>query len=85
MGCPVLNVMIVLQAYRFHTLRVLRSVTAKDEPMGEIADMMLDGTLCLQCGVYIPEEEHKANGIQLPAGYPIKCNDCKKEETDGRD
>lgn len=46
--------------------------------MGEIADMMTDGTLCVECGVYIEESEHKRNGIEMPAGYPISCNDCNK-------
>lgn len=45
--------------------------------MGEIADMMIDGTLCVECGVYITEEEHKANGIKMPADYPIRCNNCE--------
>ena len=40
--------------------------------MGEISDMMLDGTLCQTCGVAIvegPDDE--------PAGYPVKCSGCK--------
>ena len=32
--------------------------------MGEIAEMMLDGTLCEQCGEYIGEGE----------GYPRACD-----------
>jgi len=35
--------------------------------MGEIADMMLSGLLCTQCGVYIDYEE---------PGYPRLCGDC---------
>lgn len=35
--------------------------------MGEIADMMLDGTLCECCGVYI-DDEHD--------GVPRKCAGC---------
>lgn len=38
--------------------------------MGEIADMMLDGTLCCECGAYIGSD----------CDYPIKCEDCKKED-----
>ena len=34
--------------------------------MGDIADMMLDGTLCEQCGDYIGES----------IGYPRVCSDC---------
>ena len=37
--------------------------------MGEIAEMMLDGTLCEECGVYIdrPSDDF---------GLPRKCRDC---------
>lgn len=39
--------------------------------MGEIADMMIDGTLCEGCGVHLDDE---------PAGYPRRCADCQKDE-----
>ena len=42
--------------------------------MGEIAEMMLDGTLCEECGVYMPGEGY---------GVPRRCRDCrpnKKEQ-----
>lgn len=35
--------------------------------MGEIAEMMLDGTLCAGCGVFLNDE---------PQGYPCYCRDC---------
>lgn len=36
--------------------------------MGEIAEMMIDGTMCQQCGVY----------IESPSmGIPRTCRDCK--------
>jgi len=35
--------------------------------MGEIAEMMLDGTLCEECGLY----------IGLGQGIPRKCHNCK--------
>lgn len=38
--------------------------------MGEIADMMLDGTLCECCGVMILEDEED------PQGFPGYCSDC---------
>ncbi len=38
--------------------------------MGEIADAMLDGTVCQECGVFI--EEPPANGI------PRHCTDCRR-------
>lgn len=38
--------------------------------MGEIAEMMLDGTLCEGCGVFLNDE---------PPGYPRHCDDCAKE------
>ena len=42
--------------------------------MGEVADMMLDGTLCEGCGVYMPGEAQ---------GIPRRCRSCrpsKKEQ-----
>tara|TARA_B100002049_G_scaffold234290_1_gene216487 strand:- start:771 stop:983 length:213 start_codon:yes stop_codon:yes gene_type:complete len=36
--------------------------------MGDIADMMLEGGLCEQCGVVMPD-------YQEP-GYPRSCPDC---------
>lgn len=37
--------------------------------MGEIAEMMLDGTLCECCGVYLRGEG---------SGIPRRCRDCKR-------
>ncbi|BBN97473.1 hypothetical protein [Sporolactobacillus terrae] len=37
--------------------------------MGEIAEMMLNGLLCEQCGCLIDGEE---------TGHPRKCEDCAK-------
>ena len=39
--------------------------------MGEIAEMMLYGTLCEGCGGAI--------GDQQSPGYPRYCDDCKRE------
>jgi len=39
--------------------------------MGEIAEMMLDGTLCEWCGVYIEGDA---------PGYPRLCRDCASEK-----
>lgn len=36
--------------------------------MGEIAEMMLDGTLCQLCGVYMGDDR----------GYPRTCRDCRE-------
>lgn len=38
--------------------------------MGEVADMMLDGTLCEGCGVYVGGTEHD---------IPLLCGHCAKE------
>jgi len=35
--------------------------------VGEIADMMIDGTMCQVCGEFINEE---------PPGYPVTCGGC---------
>ena len=37
--------------------------------MGEIADMMLDGTLCSCCGVYLGTDN----------GYPTRCPACGED------
>ena len=40
--------------------------------MGEIANMMLDGTLCVQCGGYIEDGE--------PDGIPRHCSaECRRD------
>ena len=38
--------------------------------MGEIAEMMLDGTLCEGCGVFLNAE---------PTGHPCYCGSCAGE------
>jgi hypothetical protein len=39
--------------------------------MGEIADMMIDGTMCQMCGMFIEDG---------PLGYPGYCSEeCKRE------
>ena len=35
--------------------------------MGDVADMMMDGILCIECGEYIGED----------VGHPRKCFGCK--------
>lgn len=34
--------------------------------MGEIADMMIDGEICQECGQFFQEEY----------GYPVSCVEC---------
>lgn len=43
--------------------------------MGEIADMMLDGTMCQLCGVWLNEGEDGD-------GYPQYCAGCQPDEDD---
>lgn len=38
--------------------------------MGEVAEMMMDGTLCEGCGVFLNED---------PPGYPCQCSKCRRE------
>lgn len=38
--------------------------------MSDIAEMMLDGTLCQQCGTFIGH----------PVGHPETCNSCKPKQ-----
>jgi Zn finger protein HypA/HybF involved in hydrogenase expression len=39
--------------------------------MGEVADMMLDGTLCEGCGIFMGDD----------VGYPRKCPDCERQDS----
>lgn len=42
--------------------------------MGEIADMLLDGTLCERCGTYLDEA----------VGFPTICAACQRDKRLGR-
>jgi len=44
--------------------------------MGEIAEMMLDGTMCQQCGEWLILDGSE------PAGYPMSCDACGGAEYD---
>ena len=39
--------------------------------MGDMSDMMLDGTLCQGCGVFLNEDA---------PGFPCSCRDCMAEK-----
>ena len=41
--------------------------------MGEYSEMILDGTMCQECGVFITE---------IGDGCPRECEDCKQEHED---
>lgn len=41
--------------------------------MGDIANMMLEGILCQDCGMYLDDNENRL-------GYPQSCEDCKEDE-----
>ena len=43
--------------------------------MGEIADMMIEGMLCQQCGAYLGEGD----------GFPVTCEDCAGEDSHHQD
>lgn len=48
--------------------------------MGEISEMVLEGTLCQVCGGLMPDLVPKEEGMELkaPPGYPRTCPECKK-------
>ena len=52
--------------------------------MGEITEMVLDGTLCELCFSYLGEfpKENENHVEWEPPGYPHKCKNCKKKEKD---
>jgi len=47
--------------------------------MGEVSEMMLDGTLCCSCGIYLDDEETGIKNYK-PCGYPKKCLDCENDD-----
>jgi hypothetical protein len=50
--------------------------------MGEISEMMLDGTLCECCGVFLgevnedPRMDYEEEQFE-PQGFPGLCSDCQ--------
>jgi hypothetical protein len=58
--------------------------------MAEIADKMINGEYCAECGVYLaPKEEVYVQATskkmympkdESPAGFPVICYDCFKSE-----
>ncbi len=44
--------------------------------MGEIADMMLDGTFCQVCGGVMGDVDENF----VAPGYPRTCGGCKRED-----
>ncbi|MCI2926647.1 hypothetical protein FH139_02280 [Staphylococcus hominis] len=46
--------------------------------MGEIVDMMLDGTLCDFCGCLMDDLiVEGSKELKEPPGYPRTCEDCQ--------
>jgi hypothetical protein len=45
--------------------------------MGDIADDMIDGVICQQCGMYLEEflDGTEPDGF----GYPVTCSDCRAD------
>ncbi|MBO0479615.1 hypothetical protein JZO72_08225 [Vagococcus fluvialis] len=51
--------------------------------MGEIADMMLEGILCQQCGTLIEDLiVEGSNTLKEAPGYPRSCSDCEVDSID---
>jgi hypothetical protein len=42
--------------------------------MGEIAEMMMDGTVCQECGEYLDPDD----GYDPPGDFPRFCRSCAK-------
>jgi hypothetical protein len=47
--------------------------------MGEIADMMLDGTMCQGCGEFLHDTADGFPGADGP-GYPMYCSACQPDD-----
>jgi len=46
--------------------------------MGEVAELVLDGTLCQICGAIVYEgNPNMASDDDISPGYPRSCVDCK--------
>ena len=55
--------------------------------MGEVTDDILNGLMCQECGIWMPEifefgeDTEKLNEFfDNPPGYPRTCPDCEKEK-----
>lgn len=49
--------------------------------MGEVADDILDGTVCQHCGVFFDD----ILAGEEPPGYPRSCPECEAAELDDRE
>jgi len=59
----------------------------KSKYMGKIADSMINGEVCAECGVYLESKEKvydQASEKKMympengdPIGFPVLCSDCK--------
>lgn len=47
--------------------------------MGEIVDMILEGILCQQCGVYLGPGGYEEDDDFEGHGFPSFCEDCAEE------
>jgi len=47
--------------------------------MGEIAEDMVSGICCSDCGMYFQHPKHK--GELFEHGYPVVCQECWNEYT----
>lgn len=50
--------------------------------MGEMSDMMLDGTLCMECGQLLASPSEEDPNVLEPLGYPAKCESCARMRLD---
>jgi len=49
--------------------------------MGEITEMILEGVLCMSCGVVMDDLIVPGSSQLLPGpGYPRNCEECQDEE-----
>lgn len=49
--------------------------------MSEIADDMIDGTCCSECGCYFRDKDDEYDSL-YSHGYPVLCWDCWDEDSD---
>jgi hypothetical protein len=61
-------------------IKLTRLSRRKAERMGEIAEMILDGTLCQECGQIMDDMITEGDETIEPPGYPRTCDECKGDK-----
>lgn len=59
------------------------SIESISEDEGSLLDLVLDGTLCSDCGGMVyGGDPNKAKSEDVSPGYPRKCEDCEGQNNE---